>query len=461
MSKKVFSKFAMFTLAIALIFSVAACSGNDGASNGSSEGTSNETATNDSNQEEQKDKVTLKMLGWTNKAVNDYITELNEAFMEEYPEVEVEYTVTASDDVYKQLMQSRLAAEDVDLFPNLSGFILSPQEWSPGAEKPNWQQWIEAGQIADLTGESFLDNYNASDIENGGMFDGKVYGVPVGTTAFTGLYYNKDIFADHGLEVPTTWDEFINVLDTLQDNEVTPLAFAGKDTWPLAITVQGLQASILGDQLEFIRGLWTGESKFTDEKPLEVLTKAQQMMGYAINGFMGIDYATLPSLFTSGQVAMMGDGAWKAPELTKDFPDLNFGYFPIPGSDNAEDNKSLAGKYDMTYLVAENAPNKEYAIKWLEFFSQPENYTEFVNASGMLPVQPNVVADSEFVNEISPYLQEFKLGYEQLFINRPNAGEHIANAGVHAEYIAPGGPIETAQELAEIQQQEWEDAEGN
>ncbi|MDX8364552.1 ABC transporter substrate-binding protein [Cytobacillus sp. IB215665] len=461
MSKKVFSKFAMFTLAIALIFSVAACSGNDSASNGSNEGTSNETTSNEGKEEESKDKVTLKMLGWTNKAVNDYITELNEAFMEENPEVEIEYTVTASDDVYRQLMQSRLAAEDVDIFPNLSGFILSPQEWSPGADTPNWQEWIEAGQIADLTGEAFLDHYNASDIENGGMFDGKVYGVPVGTTAFSGLYYNKDIFAEHGLEVPTTWDEFVNVLDTLQDNGVTPLAFGGKDTWPLAITVQGLQASIFDDQLEFIQGLWTGDNKFTDPLALEVLEKAQKMMDYAITGFMGIDYATLPSLFTSGQVAMMGDGAWKAPELTKDFPDLNFGYFPVPGNDDPAKNQSLAGKYDMTYLIPENAPNKEYAIKWMEFFSEPENYTEFINASGMLPVQPNVVADSEFINEISPYLQEFKLGWEQLFINRPNIGEHLDNAGVHVEYIAPGGPIKSAQELAEIQQQEWEAAEQN
>lgn len=451
-------KFSLLLLTLSLMLVMAAC--------GSKEEPKQETAPTTDNTETQATEPSnggdisgsLKMIGWTNKAVNDYITAFNKKFEEKYPNVKVDYVVSQSDDVYKQLMQSRLTANDVDIFPNLSGFILSPQTWSPGAEKPNWQQWIESGLIADLSNEAFVKNYNENDVKNAGKFDGKVYGIPTGTVSFSGLYYNKEIFEKNGLKVPTTWGEFENVLKTLKTNGVIPIAFAGKDTWPLAISVQGLQASIYDNQLEFIQGLWEGKTKFTDPKAMEVLDKAKVMMDYSIEGFMGIDYATLPALFTSGQVAMIGDGSWHAPEFAQANPDLKFGYFPVPGSDNAANNQDLAGKYDMTWLVAQKGPNKAAALKWLEMFSEPDNYKGFVDAAGFLPVQPNIQVKSEFIQELAPYLKNFKLGWEQLMINKPNLGEHLANAGVHAEFIAPGGPFKTTKELAEVQQKEWDAA---
>src|SRR5690606_5285163 len=46
------------------------------------------------------------------------------------------------------------------------------------------------------------------------------------------VYYNKDAFAEAGLEVPTTYDEFIDVLDAFVAQGVTPLAEAGLE-YPL------------------------------------------------------------------------------------------------------------------------------------------------------------------------------------------------------------------------------------
>lgn len=113
-------------------------------------------------------------------------------------------------------------------------------------------------------------------------------------------------------------------------------------------------------------------------------------MNNAISGFMGIDYGTLPSLFASGRVAMIADGTWDATTIQTANPEMKFGYFPIPGSNDPAKNKNLAGKYDMTWMVLEKSPNKEYAIKWLEMLSEKQNYTDFVNVAGFLPTQPDV-----------------------------------------------------------------------
>lgn len=445
-------KLSALSLVTALAFSVTACGGSkDSASTAPG-------ASPDAGKKTGEKKV-IKMITWKQAGQTDWFENFNKQFEEKYPEYKVDLTVSPPDDAFKTLTQSRLNANDVDIVPHLSSFIRGPKDYTPGADKPNWQQWIDSGLFVDLTGQAFVKNYNENDIKNATTYNGKVYGVPTGMVSFSGLFYNKDIFAKYNLQVPKTWSDFEKVMKTLKDNGVTPIAFAGKDKWPIKLAVMGLQASILDDQSKFVEGLWKGTSKFTDPQPLEVLTKIKTIMdNYTIENFMGIDYGSLPSLFAGGKVAMIADGTWDAPTIAKANDKLQFGYFPIPGSEDPAKNASLAGKYDLTLTVAEKGPNKEGALKWMEEFSKPENYTSFVKSAGFLPTQPNITLDGDFNKEIAPYLQGFKLGYEQVMIEPANLGEHVANADVHAEFLAPGGPFKTVQELAGVQQKEWEAA---
>ena len=65
---------------------------------------------------------------------------------------------------------------------------------------------------------------------NGGIldpltYDGEVYAIPTQQSTAI-MYYNKAIFDKYGLEVPTTYDEYVQVCDTLKENGVTPVALA-------------------------------------------------------------------------------------------------------------------------------------------------------------------------------------------------------------------------------------------
>ena len=57
-----------------------------------------------------------------------------------------------------------------------------------------------------------------------------VYAVPYMSNA-AGVLYNRDIFEEHGWSIPKTWDEFIQLCETMQDEGVQPLYFGYKDTW--------------------------------------------------------------------------------------------------------------------------------------------------------------------------------------------------------------------------------------
>lgn len=445
-------KVSALVLAGALTFSLAAC-GNSSSTSSSGDG---------NNKASSGDKKVIKILHWKQENINKAIEEINAKFEAKYPEYKIEYTTTGPDDEYKQAQRARLTANDVDILADLSGMRLSPQEWTPGAKVPDWQQWIDSGLIADLTNEGFVKNYNANDIEKAGTYNGKVYAVPTGKVAMSGLFYNKQIFEDNGLSVPTTWTEFIKLNEDLKAKGIVPIGVAGKDVWPLKLPVFSLQAKILGggDQQAWIEGVWKGTTAYNDAEAVEVLEKMKTIQdNYMIEGFMGIDYATAPSIFAAGKVAMLADGSWDAPTIATANPELKFGYFPLPATEDAELNKSFVGKYDVTWYAAEKGPNKEGAIKWLEFFSEPENYTTFVKAAGFIPTQDGISTDSEFIDkELTPYLGDFQLAYEIMMINRPNVGEHLAAEGVHTEYLAPGGEFSTAKELADVQQKEWEAA---
>jgi raffinose/stachyose/melibiose transport system substrate-binding protein len=446
-----------------LALSLAAC-GSDTTAGGSGAGSGGNAAAKPSSSDSggtQKANteapIQLKVINWKNEATNKWFETFNKKFHDKYPNITVVYDTVPSTD-FPQLQQTRIQANDVDVITNTAALVGAPQSWSPGADDPTWKQWIDAGLIADLSSQPWLKNFTPESVKDGDTYNGKVYGVTTGSVSFTGLFYNKDIFAQNGLKVPTTWEEFVSVCDALKAKGIAPIGFAGKDIWPINLAVQGLQVSILKDQLGFIKGLWGGSTKFTDPNAIEVLTKAQKMLSYGADGFMGMDYGSLPGLFAQQKVAMIADGTWDAPTIAAANPNLKFGYFPIPGTSDAAQNKALGGKYDMTFMVAEKSKNKDAALKYLAFFSDPANYAEFVNAVGFLPAQPNVDLKSDFIKELQPNLQGFRLTWDQQFINRKNEGEHVAGSSVHAEFLAPAGPIKKPEELAALTQKEWDAA---
>ena len=60
--------------------------------------------------------------------------------------------------------------------------------------------------------------------------DGKIYGIPY-TRQVIGYFYNKDLFAQAGIEKPAkTWDEFFEQCDKLVDAGITPLSMDTADS---------------------------------------------------------------------------------------------------------------------------------------------------------------------------------------------------------------------------------------
>ena len=107
------------------------------------------------------------------------------------------------------------------------------------------KQYVDAGFAADLTsvigkGTDWNKTLAPSAVA-AGMFNGKNYGIPIDLDAKF-MVYNKKIFADNGISVPTTFDQLLSTCSTLKAKGITPINFGNKDGWPALHYVTQLNA---------------------------------------------------------------------------------------------------------------------------------------------------------------------------------------------------------------------------
>jgi len=390
------------------------------------------------------EKVTLRVLVHQNPPMVEYMEAFNQKFQEKYPNVTVDMSVVNANDL-STVTQTRLTANDVDVV-DMFGFANAARPYMTNADPPNWQTLIDAGYLLDLSDQPFLANYYPASIEDAGTYDGKVYQINGGTVSYSGIYYNKDLFAQNNVDVPTTWSELVAACETFAAADIPCMTAGGKDGWPIFVGAYGLIGSIYPDQAALVEGLWDGSIKWDDAKSMEMWEKmkvySQDMMEAGASGIAG-DAA--PGRFASGAVAMFSGGTWYAAAIEEAEPAFEWGYIPFPGSDNAEGNKYLFGKYDQGWAIAAKSPNTETALLYLSEFSDPVSYQEWVNAVGFFPTQPGATLDTQIGQEVAPYLENFKVGYEQYWVAPKGAGQY---ANPYASYYKPFGEFDDPQELA-------------
>lgn len=112
-------------------------------------------------------------------------------------------------------------------------------------------EWAEAG---------LLDAYDPL-FQDAVRYEGSFYMVPGGYT-WTGVYYNRAVFERYGLTPPQTWQEFLDICDTLLVNGETPLAIAGQDPFLGALWFDYLDLRLNGPQ--FHRDLLEGRIAYTE-----------------------------------------------------------------------------------------------------------------------------------------------------------------------------------------------------
>ena len=200
-----------------------------------------------------QDPLTLTVLIHQNPPMVDFMTQFNADFMAANPHITVDMAVVGANDL-ATVTQTRLAAGDLDVI-DMFGFANSAQPYMMNVTPPNWQALIEAGLLMDLTDQEFLANYDPAAIADSGTYDGKVYAVNLGRVIYSGVYYNKDLFAANNVAVPTTWGELVAACETFVAADIPCMTAGGADGWPIFVGAYGLLGAQYPDQAALVEGL--------------------------------------------------------------------------------------------------------------------------------------------------------------------------------------------------------------
>ena len=133
-----------------------------------------------------------------------------EKLAEEYPNVELNLIVQAQDDG-TTLKTMAATGQLPDIFQANTDIINTLRETN---------QVMVLNDVAEKTG--FAGKLFESCKGLAYAEDGNMYAFPYAGDEYVLWYYNKALFAEYGLEVPTTYDELVNCINVFKENDIVP-----------------------------------------------------------------------------------------------------------------------------------------------------------------------------------------------------------------------------------------------
>ncbi len=297
-------------------------------------GTGDKTETNSDDKTAAKDNVTITMMYSGTTAENDFETEvLPDLVHEAFPNITLEVTKLPDDQYYTSLKTKLASGECPD-------FILVQPKYAGansviGLAKADYLEPLTGLKVMEKTGTAGLESFT---------YNNEVYAIPGGVTML-GTYYNKDMFETNGLSVPTNWDEFLNVCETLKNAGIQPIVMGDKDMYVMQFGLYQLAANkVYPKNPSFDDQLRTGETKFTDKGIWDTVLDMYKTLydkGYIASNSLGLGAQQAIQKFVDGEAAMTFDGSFNATAIqAKGAVNFERGYFPLPG--NAEGDQLYA-----------------------------------------------------------------------------------------------------------------------
>lgn len=246
----------------------------------------------------------------------------------------------------------------------------------------NYSNFLDADLFMDVSDFEGVKNIKQSylDMEKELEFTPHegIYGLPYAANA-AGILYNEDMFVEHGWEIPETWDEFIALCDTIEEEGIVPIYLGFKDTWtclaPWNALAVGLTDSDVYNQVN--KGNTTFEKEYK-----EVAEKMKMLLNYAEPNPYAYSYNDACTAFARGEAAMYTIGSYAVPQIKSVNPDMNINSFTFPANESKEDNVLNSG-IDLNFAVMKESSEKKEAIyEVLSFLYEDETIQIYLDDQG-------------------------------------------------------------------------------
>lgn len=366
--------------------------------------------------------VTLTIESWRNDDLTIWQQSLIPAFEAQHPGIKVVFAPTAPTQ-YDSALNAKLEAGS-------AGDLITCRPFDTSLALFN------NGYLAPLTDLEGMANFSPVARSAWQTDDGSTpFCVPM-ASVIHGFIYNADAFAELGLEVPTTEEEFFAVLDAIKaDGSYIPMAMGTVDQWEAAtMGYQNIGPTYWKGE-EGRLALISGEQKLTDEPWVAPYATLARWADYLGDGFQAQGYPDSQNLFTLGRAAIYPSGSWEI-SLFESQADFAMGAFPPPVR-NAGDTCYISDHNDIAIGMNAATPNAEAARTFLNWVASDEFATLYANAlPGFFslssnPVEMENALAQEFVSWRETCEPTIRSTYAILSRGTPNLENETWNASAN------------------------------
>ena len=367
-----------------------------------------------------------------------------DAFVAEHPDVKIEITVLENEAFKSKLTTNMQSGDPPHVFQSWGGGVLA--------------EYAGAGLMRDITADLAVDGWGESFGQAGLALyshEGKNYGVPW-NLGCVGFWYRKALFAQAGIEAPpTTWTEFLEVVQTLKDAGITPISVGEGDKWPghfywVYLAIRN------GGQAGF-DAAYTRTGSFTDAPFVKAGADLQQLIDLEPfqTDHLATTYPDAELLFGNSEAAIELMGHWAPTNISNDQEDpiafrADLGWFPFPVVEGGAGDPSDVLGGGNGFGLGKDAPDA--AVEFVRYLTSVEVQSAWAAAGWAVP--PTVTAANAAVTDenLAPVIEAlgnakyFQLYYDQFL---PPAVGGVVNdevQGIFAGTQTPEGVAEAIEE---------------
>ncbi len=290
-------------------------------------------------------RIEVEIVQYKPEAAN-YFKTVEEAFNSTHDDIHL--TISSPNDAMA-ILKTRFIREDYPDIIGIGGDI-------------NYSYFVDADILADISEYEGMQDVNEGYLEIAEALelvpvDG-TYILPYAANA-AGVLYNREMFEEHGWQIPETWDEMLALCDEIAGEGILPFYFGFKDIWTCLAPWNAMAVELAPS--DTTRQVNKGLTTFSKEYE-ELAEKYMALLPYGPDDPFAYNYNDACTAFARGESAMYPIGSYAAPQILSVNPELKMDSFVMPASDEKE-GRTLNSGIDLGFCVTKDCKTKKPHMK--------------------------------------------------------------------------------------------------
>ncbi len=334
------------------------------------------------------DKIEIEIVQYKPEAAN-YFKTVEDEFNAAHDTIHL--TISSPNDAMT-ILKTRFIREDYPDIIGIGGDI-------------NYSYFVDAEILADISDYEGLQDINQGYLDIAESLeliptDG-TYIVPYVANA-AGILYNKDLFAEHGWQIPETWSELTQLCEEIEAEGILPFYFGFKDTWTCLAPWNAMAVEL--SPADTAKQVNRGQTTFTQEYR-QLAEKYLALLPYGPDDPFAYGYNDACTAFARGESAMYPIGSYATPQILSVNPDLHIDSFVMPASDERE-GRTLNSGIDLGFCVTAECENKEAAYEVLDFLLSYENIQKYIDDQNAIPCKKGDFRLASMLDGMLTFIEE-------------------------------------------------------